>query len=109
MLNLLTTWKLRLKSNTKEIKKSICFSNDEGIKESQHSNSKHKESCDTIRSLQEKMFFRREDRSIASQKRKSVKSTRARRAIDPKKNNETSLNAKKEFKLLDIHAQSYIA
>ena len=63
------------------------FSNDKGIKESHHSSSEHRESYDMIRSLQNKMFFRKEDKSIANQKSKLVKSTRAKRATYPKKNN----------------------
>ena len=54
-LNLLTTWKSRLKFNTK--KKVYLFSNDEGIKESQLSNSENRESCDMIKGIRTKNAF----------------------------------------------------
>ena len=70
------------------------FSNEEGIKESQHSNSELKESLDTTRSPRDKMFFRREDKNITNQKSKSIKNTQVRRAVSPKKRNKTSSDEK---------------
>ena len=43
------------------------------------------------------MPCQREKRSIASQKRKLVRSTWAKRAMDPRKNNETNSNVKKNL------------
>ena len=47
------------------------------------------------------MFVRREDKSIVSQKSKSVQNTRARQAVNPKKGIKR-IQMKNEFKCSDI-------
>ena len=47
-----------------------------------------------IKRHQDKNAFQKERGSIASQKSKSVKSTQAKRAVNPKKKNKTSSNTK---------------
>ena len=60
MLNLLTTWKSRLKKSNIKKRKVYLFSNEKGIKKAQHSNSEHRKSCDTIKGIKTKNAFPKE-------------------------------------------------
>ena len=69
------------------------FSYDEGIKESQ--TSEHRESYDTVKGIRTDNASSKR-KSIASQENKSVKNTRARQAVNPKKKkNKTNSNEKR--------------
>ena len=71
------------------------FSNKEGINKSQRFKPRARESYDAIRSHQDKMFVRGEDKSIVSPKSKPIQNIRARQVVNPKKGNKTNSNEKR--------------
>ena len=70
------------------------ISNKEEINKSQHFKPRAWEGYDAVRSHQDKIFVRGEDKSIVSPKSKSIQNIWARQAVNPKKGNKMNSNEK---------------